>query len=418
MSILIRKALVNEKVQDIYIEDKVISNIGSNLKEKAEFVIDGVKRAAIPGFFNAHTHAAMTLFRGWADDMPLKEWLETKIWPTEAKLSEKDVFWGAKLACLEMIKSGTTFFNDMYWHWHGTAKAVEEMGMRAAVSAVFLDQFDHDKAREQIETNKRLFKDSKEYSERVMFSLGPHALYTVSKESLVWMKEFAAQHNLLIHFHLSETKKEVDDCLKQHKKRPVEYLNDIGFLGPEVSAGHAVWLSDSEIRLLAKNRVTVVHNPVSNMKLAVGEVFPYERLKQAGVRACLGTDGCASNNNLDMLEEMKFAALLQKYRANNPTLMSGPEIFSMSTANGADAFGINAGILAEGALADLVLVDMTNSQLVPRHDLLSNLVYSANGSCVDTTICDGKILMENRKVPGEDEIKEKAQQVAEELISR
>jgi 5-methylthioadenosine/S-adenosylhomocysteine deaminase len=418
MSILIKNALVNNREQDIYVEGNTIARIGKNLKERAEHKIDGEHKAALPGFFNSHTHAAMTLFRGYADDMKLQEWLETKIWPLEAKLTEKDVYVGTKLACLEMIRSGTTFFNDMYWHWHGTAKAVEEMGIRAAVSAVFIDLFNKEKAEEQIRLNERLFKESRRYSQRIIFALGPHTIYTVSKESLQWAKDFADKNNLLLHIHLSETKKEVDDCIKKHKKSPVEYLESIGFLGPNVVACHSVWLNHGEIATLARHKVKVVHNPTSNMKLAVGAACKFGELRNAGATVALGTDGCASNNNLDMFEEMKIAALLQKFATNEPVAMAAREVFEMATLSGARVFGINAGAIKEGSLADLLLINLKIPELCPHHDLMSNLVYSANGSCVDTTICDGKILMLDRRVDGEEAIMEQAEQRAKELIHR
>jgi 5-methylthioadenosine/S-adenosylhomocysteine deaminase len=418
MSILVKGALVEGKIQDLLVEGNKISRISKNVSDRAEHVIDGKGKAVIPSFFNAHTHAAMTLFRGYADDIQLQEWLETKIWPLEAKITEDDVYWGAKLACLEMIKSGTTFFNDMYWHWHGTAKAVEEMGIRAAVSAVLIDLFDKDKAQEQISRNKKLYRESQEYSSRVGFALGPHALYTVSKDSLAWCKEFADKNNLLLHFHLSETKKEVEDCVKQHGKRPVEYLADIGFLGQNVVACHSVWLDDKEIAILKKNDVKVVHNPVSNMKLAGGACFQFDKIRKAGLTMGLGTDGCASNNNLDMLEEMKVAALKQKYATNDPTALNAQQAFGMATSGGAETFGVDAGTIAEGKLADFLLIDLRHVSLVPRHNLTSNLVYSATSECIDTTICNGKILMQGRAIEGEEEIIEKAQEVAEDFVNR
>jgi len=415
MRILIKKALLNNRETDILIEGNKISQIGKNINTEAEFKIDARNKAVIPSFVNAHTHAAMTLMRGYADDMKVLDWLQTKIWPLEEKFTERDVYWGAKLACLEMIKSGTTFFNDMYWHYHGTAKAVNEMGIRAAVSAVLIDLFDKAKAEEQINLNKKLFAETKKYSERVVFALGPHAIYTVSKESLQWTKEFSDKNNLLIHIHLSESKSEVDDCIAKHKMRPVEYLEKIGFLGPRVVACHSIWLSDREIKILKKHNVKIVHNPASNMKLSSG-VFPYEKMKSLTV--ALGTDGCASNNNLDMLEEMKFAALLQKSHTHNPTLMPASEAFRMATINGAKVFNLNNGEIKEGKLADLLLVNLNDIHLNPRHNLISNLVYSANSSCVDTTICNGKILMQNRKVKDEEEILEKANEVAFNLTKK
>lgn len=416
-SILIKDVFFDGKITNIYIEDDKIVEIGGP-KVEAEAVIDGRDKAAIPSFFNAHTHAAMTLFRGYGDDLPLQEWLETKIWPTEAKLTEEDVYVGAKLACLEMIKSGTTFFNDMYWHLRGSLRAVDEAGIRAALSSVVIDLFDPEKAEEQKKMVKEEFEKYKDFSERIQIVLGPHAIYTVSKETLEWTAEFAEKNNLLIHFHLSETKKEVDDCIKQYGKRPVEYLDDIGFLSERFIACHSVWLSEREIELLAKNDVTVVNNPTSNMKLSVGDYFKYQDLKKAGLNICLGTDGCASNNSLDMFGEMKFAALLQKFGANNPTEISAKEVFDLATINGAKAFRVDAGVIREEKKADLLLVDLKRPEMTPLHDLTSNIVYSANAYCVDTTICDGKILMQNRKVEWENEIIENAEKVAQDLVRR
>jgi 5-methylthioadenosine/S-adenosylhomocysteine deaminase len=414
MSILIKNCILNGKIQNIYIEDNRITQIG--YENSADKIIDGTNKIALPPFFNAHTHAAMTLFRGYGDDIPLQKWLEEKIWPNEARLTREDVYIGSKLACLEMIKTGTTFFNDMYWHLLGTKKAVDESGIRAELNLVFIDMFDQEKAKEQIELNEELIGKSERFSPRIRLSIGPHAIYTVSLKSLQWAKDIADKYGYRIHIHVSETEKEVNDCIAKHGKRPIEYLNDIGILGKNMIACHAVWLNDKEIELLGANNATVVHNPVSNMKLSVGKAFPYQKLKQAGVNICLGTDGAASNNNLDMFESMKFAALLQKFATNEPTIMPAQEVFDMATINGAKAFGIDIGI-QEGRLADLILVDIKNPHMIPGHDAISNIVYSANGSCVDTTICDGKILMQNRKVTWEDDILRKAGKKAVEFFT-
>ncbi len=418
MSILIKNVLLEGKERNIYIEGnqiEAISEAGS-IKE-AEFVIEGKDKAAIPGLFNAHTHAAMTLLRGYADDMPLQEWLETKIWPVEARLTEEDVYWGTKLACLEMIKSGTTFFNDMYWHWGGSSRAVAETGIRAALSAVFIDGFDMEKSKEQISRNKALYEASKKLPARIIFALGPHAIYTVSEESLCWTRDFAEKHDLLVHIHLSETADEVEGCIKRYGMRPVEFLDSIDFLSPRTIACHCIHMNRKETELLKKYDVKIVHNPASNMKLAAGR-RPYEELKEHGLytNIALGTDGCASNNNLDMFEEMKIASLLHKAFSGDPTSMPAKEAFELATVNAAKMFRLNSGVIEEGKLADVVLLDLKKVELVPNHNLISNIVYSANGSCVDTVICDGKILMEGRKVEGEEEIKEKVNEVAHELV--
>ena len=424
MSILIKSVLVGGTEKDIYIEGNLIEAIseagsGNEKVLEAEFVIDGKRKAAIPGMFNGHTHAAMTLLRGYADDMALHEWLSTKIWPLEAKMTEDDVYWGTKLACLEMIKSGTTFFNDMYWYWEGSARAVAESGIRAMLSAVFIDGFDEGTAKEQIRRNEALYEGSKKLSERIIFALGPHALYTVSKESLCWVKEFSEKHDLLVHIHVSETEDEVKECIERYGVRPVEFLDEIEFLSPRTIACHCVHLSSKEMELLKKHDVKVVHNPVSNMKLAAGRMR-YEELKKAGLYSniALGTDGCASNNNLDMFEEMKIASLVHKAGSGDPTNMSAQEAFELATINAAKVFRLNSGVIAEGKLADIVLLDLNNVQIVPNHNLISNIVYSANGSCVDTVVCDGKILMEGRRVEGDEELTERAQEVAYGLVDR
>ncbi len=418
MTILIRGASLNGMIKDVYIQNNLIKAVQDSIDLPAETILSGAGKAIIPSFVNGHTHAAMTLLRGYADDMHLQDWLENKIWVLEAKMTEQDIYWGAKLACLEMIKTGTTFFNDMYWFWKGTARAVEEMGIRAAISAVFIDFFSQKKAREQKALNEELFRESSQFSRRIHFTLGPHAIYTVSEESLRWAADFSREKDLLIHIHLSETRKEVDDCIQKHGVPPAAYLERIGFLGPNVIACHGVWLSQEEIRMMRQHDVKVVHNPVSNMKLTVGGTFPYAQLREAGITACLGTDGCSSNNNLDMLETIKFASLLQKHQCGDSTALPAKEVFEMATVQGSKAFGLNAGRIEAGALADIVLVDLQRPELTPHFDLHSDLAYAANGSCVDTVICDGKILMTGHRVEGEEEVIEGARRAAFDLLKR
>ncbi|MFA5247413.1 MAG: amidohydrolase [Candidatus Micrarchaeia archaeon] len=419
MSILIRNVLLGGSKTDIFIEDNRIARIGDCKGMHAEHVIDGTHKAALPGLFNGHTHAAMTLFRGYADDMPLQEWLTQKIWPLEKKLTDDDVYWGTKLACLEMIKSGTTFFNDMYFHLDAIIKAVDETGMRALLSPPDIDFSDDEKAEKQLAANEKFYLENSGKNSRIRFALGPHSPYGASMMMLLWAKEFSQKYGIPVHIHVSETEWEVQELLSRHGLRPVEFLEKIGLLSPRLIACHCLWLDDHEISLLAKRKVKVVHNPASNLKLASGHGgFPYKKLVAAGIRPVLGTDGTSSNNNLDMFEAMKLASLLQKSASNDPTALPAAEALEMATINAADAFGINAGLIAKGRLADIILIDLKTPQMVPNHNLVSNLVYSANGSCVDTTICDGKILMQGRVVDGEEEILEKAQDVAKDIISR
>ncbi|MFW6013633.1 MAG: amidohydrolase [Nanoarchaeota archaeon] len=411
MSILITDVLLNGNKTDILIKENKIVKIAQNLEDDAEKVIYAKGLAAIPSFVNAHTHAAMTLLRGYADDMPLQKWLEEKIWPTESKLTPRHVYWGTRLACLEMIKTGTTFFNDMYWHYEATAQAIADSGLRASLSAVLIDFFEEENLNEQIKHNEILLQKSSEYP-GIVCSVGPHSIFTVSQRGLKWAKDFANKNNLLLHIHLSETQKEVEDCIQNNGMRPVEYLEKLGILGENVVAAHTVWVNDKEIEILRKRNVALVYNPVSNMKLSSKGPFNYPSLND--LRIGLGTDGSSSNNNLDMFEEMKIASLLQKEH-HKPTTLTADEIFKVATKEGANIFGLNSGEIREGADADLLLVDLSLPEMTPCYNLTSNLVYSANGSCVKTTICQGKILMENRSVKDEEEIVKQVKKISLEL---
>ena len=417
MSLLIQNVSLNDRDCDIYCAEGLIKSIGPKLTVDADRVLDGSGLAALPSLINTHTHSAMTLFRGYADDIALFDWLEKKIWPIEAHLNEEAVYWGARLACLEMIKSGATYANDMYWHHRGTARAIRDSGIRGTVSAVFLDHMNPDNAHEQRAANEASFAELKDFHPRVTFGMGPHAIYTVSPESLRWVKEFAAEHQLKIQIHCSEAEREVNDCLKAHGKRPVHYLNELGFLGPEVLMVHMIWLDDSEIAVLQDHNVSIAHCPSSNMKISSG-VLPYPKLKEAGLNLTIATDGAASNNNLDMLEEMKTAALLQKVTTRNPEMLPAEETFVMGTRNAAKALDLNCGEIQEGAWADMILVDLNHVRLVPNHCLIPNLVYSSHASAIHTTICDGQVLMHDGKVDDEEEVKAEATRMAQRLLDQ
>jgi 5-methylthioadenosine/S-adenosylhomocysteine deaminase len=409
MSILIQNVLLADQSTDLLIEGNRIARIAPEIPEPSgATLIDGSHQAILPGLHNGHTHAAMVLLRGYADDMPLHQWLTEKIWPIEAKMTEESVYWGTKLACVEMIRTGTTFFNDMYWHRQGSVRAVTEMGLRASLAGVVIDLFDKAKAREQRAEVENAFAVAQENScDRIQFTLGPHAIYTVSEASLRWIAEFATQHDLLIHTHLSETQKEVDDCLAQHGVRPVEYLERIGFLGSRVSFGHGIWLDERERAILGERGCAIVTNPCANMKLGSG-MFAFADIAKAGIPIGLGTDGTSSNNNLDLFEEMKFAALLEKVRTMDPTAVPAAEILRTATAENAKIFRLDSGVVEEGALADLILVNLRALAYAPGHNFVSDAVYSGTGYHVNTTICDGKILMRDREIPGEEEIRVKA----------
>lgn len=417
-TILITNVLLNESSTDVLIEGQYIKEIGVNLQVEADIVLDGTGKAIIPGFVNTHTHAAMTLFRGFADDMPLEEWLTQKIWPHEAHLTSEDVYWGAKLACLEMIKTGTTSFMDMYFHWDATARAVEEMGLRAHLSGVCFDHFNRELAEKTKKNNIKLIAGIDRYSSRIQYTIGPHAIYTVSGETLKWTHQFAEEHDCLMTVHAAETQTEVANSIRDFGLSPVRYLNKLGILSPRLVIAHCLWVDDEEIKMLGDNGVKIAHNPASNMKLASGYRFKYNEFQSAGAVVGLATDGCSSSNNLDMVEAMKLASLLGKAWRQNPEAMPAAEVFHMATRYGADIFRLKAGKIHPGYLADLCLIDLNTPAFTPNFNTISNLVYAGNGSCIDTVICDGNILMQNHHVPGEEEILKKSAEVAYNLMIR
>ena len=415
MSLSIRDALLPDgRRTAVHVEGNRIAAIGG--ERKADVVLDGRGKALLPGLVNGHTHAAMTLLRGFADEMDLQAWLSTRIWPAEAKLTPDHTYWGTKLACLEMIKSGTTCFNDMYFHMDRAAEAVAEMGIRAVLSEGFIDLHSAERAASEFRKARDVVRTIEGMGNpRVVPALGPHAIYTVSEDSLREMARWAGEGRYRIHIHLSETKAEVDGSRKDHGKSPPEYLDALGLLGPNVVAAHGCWVDDAEVRTLAQRGVSVAHCPVSNMKLATGRAMPWAAMRAAGVNLSLGTDGAASNNNLDMFQTMKVTALLHKFATDRPTTATAKEVFDAATVGGARALGVDAGAVEVGRLADLVLIDLRRPELTPMHDLVSNVVYAATSDCVDTVICDGRVVMESRRVPGEAGILERCSKLAVDL---
>lgn len=417
--ILIKNAYHEGRQIDLLITGNRIERIAPKIElPEGAILIDATDKAVIPGLINTHTHAAMTLHRGYGDDLPLMTWLQDYIWPVEDQMTEHDVYVGAKLACLEMIKSGTTCFLDMYMHPKQTARAAEEMGLRAMISYTLFDQGNPERAALDRKRSAEYLEYFASLSERISFNLGPHAIYTVSGEQLQFCHEFATKHNIKIHLHLSETKGEVEECIKLHGTTPVRYLERLGILSPNLILAHVVWIDEEEMELLAKHGVSVVHNPASNMKLASGYAFEYERMKEKGIKVGLGTDGCSSSNNLDMLHAMRLASLLGKVWRFDSTAVSAQDIFASATSIGADILGLDAGRIEEGRLADLSLVNLNRPEMVPLTNLVSNLVYSASGSSIDTVIVDGRILMQGGYVPGEDLIMQEAREVAARIIPK
>jgi 5-methylthioadenosine/S-adenosylhomocysteine deaminase len=381
--------------------------------EPGDDVLDGTGMALLPGLVNGHTHAAMTLFRGYGADLPLQEWLEKRIWPVEAKLTADDVYWGSRLACLEMIRTGTVHFWDMYWHPMAVARAVHDSGIRATVSEVLVDGLDEKRGAEVQRVAGEGLEEMKQYAPRVRRALGPHAIYTVSAATLRWCAEYSAAHDLPVHIHLSETRKEVDDCVEAHGGRPAPYLDSLGLLTPRVLLAHGVWLDAAELELISERGATIVTNPVSNLKLAVGRVFAHPEASDRGIPIGLGTDGAASNNALDLFQDMKVLALAQKHAAEDPATLPAPETWAIATGQRSALLG-HSGKLAVGEPADFLLVRRDAPELNPG-DLLANLVYAAAGSVVDTTVVDGRVLMRGGIVDGADEIRERVAACARRL---
>ena len=377
-------------------------------------VVDCTGKVALPGFVNMHTHAAMSLMRGVGEDMMLGDWLD-HIWKIESRLDGGFVFNGTRVAALEMVKTGTTAMNDMYWYPEDAWRAVHGMGLSGAVSYVLLDGMDPVQAKVQRDACMAFFeKMAGVPGVRPMLSV--HTVYTVLEEQILWGFDYARKHGLRVHIHLCETRKEVEDCRKAHGGlSPVEYLDSLGLLGPDVVAAHSLWLSDNDIEILGRNHVNCVHNINSNLKLASGYMFRWKELSEAGANVCLGTDGCASSNNLDMLEAMKTTALLQKAWRKDPSALPLHDLLDMATVNGARALGIDSGAIEVGKAADIQIIDTDSTFFLSPGPFLANFIYSAHSDCISSVIAGGKFVMRDRKVEGEEEILRQARKVLDRI---
>lgn len=409
-SVLMQNAGESPARKDVLIDGNVFSKIVDvstpEMANGAE-IIDCKNLALVPAFYNGHTHAAMSLLRGYADDMELSKWLNEYIWPFEAKLTDRDIEIGSRLAVLEMIKSGTVFFSDMYWHREQTMKVVEEMGIRASIGVTISDVL---VSPEGLKTNFDFLARHTGESERVKLAVMPHSIYIVSEQYLRRSMEMAEKENYPLHIHLSETEKEVRDCLEQHGCTPVEYLQRLGCLNSRVQAAHCVHFSEKDMEIFAQSGASAILNPNSNLKLSSG-IPSIVKMMDRRIPLGLGTDGDSSNNNLDMHEEMKLIALLAKVQGGAETLPAS-EALKMASVNVARVNGINAGIIAEGKLADGILVRLDNERMVPCFDLVSNWVYSADSRAIDSVLCNGRFIMRGGHVDGEEDIVREAEECA------
>jgi 5-methylthioadenosine/S-adenosylhomocysteine deaminase len=351
------------------------------------------------GLVNAHIHAPMTLFRGLADDLPLKTWFEEYIFPAEGKWVNKEfVYWGTLLACAEMIRCGTTTFADGYFFEGEVARATAQSGMRALLAEGVLN-FPAPDSPSAEESLKNIEKFIEEYSHSALIrpTLFAHTAYTCSPDLLKRCRHLADRYGVPLITHLSETRSEIEEVSKKYGRRPVDHLENLGLFSSPLIACHCVWLTEEEMDLLARRRVRVVHNLESNMKLASG-VAPVPELLSRGVVVGLGTDGCASNNNLDLFQEMDFVAKLHKVHRLDPTVMPAQTVLEMATLGGARALGMEIGSLEVGKKADVILLELNKPHLQPVYNIVSHLVYSATGADVRDVIIDGKLVMENRKL--------------------
>ncbi|MDR3565857.1 MAG: amidohydrolase [Negativicutes bacterium] len=389
---------------DIAVSGTTISQVGAVPPEwPADRIIDCTNKLILPGLVNTHTHAAMTLFRSYADDMALMDWLQTKIWPAEANLTGDDVHWGTMLAIAEMIKTGTTTFADMYFFMDDVARAVDASGIRAVLARGMAGVTPT--AEQALVESEDFYRQWHGGAEgRITVMMGPHAPYTCPPAYLKKVIALAQRLGAEIHIHLAETVGEVETCVKEHGKSPIALMNELGLFESGVLAAHCVHVSAADIAIMQEKRVRVAHNPGSNMKLASG-IAPVPAMLAAGITVGLGTDGTASNNNLDMVEELRLAALLHKVSTLDPVVIPAAQAVQLATSAGAEVVGLGrlTGRLEPGYKADISIFAMDATHWYPRHDRLSLLTYAANAADVHTVLVDGKILLDNRKLTTIDE---------------
>ena len=379
---------------DIAVTDGKIESIGENISvDSANTVIDGAGKLAMPGLINCHTHVYMTVLRSLADDLPFGEWLFGRVMPNEEKLTSDDAYYSSLYGCLEMLSSGTTAFMEMHMFEGAVARAATDAGMRCVLSRGLTGTMTDGGGKRRLDEATREMRDYAG-SELISFAFGPHAVYTTDPEYLKHIGELARKHDILLNVHLSESVSEVNDCIAKYGCTPVEYLEKLGLFENRVIAAHCANVTDNDIKILADNKVNVALNIRSNMKLGNG-IPPVAKLFDAGVNLCLGTDSAASNNSLNLFNELAAVTLITKGVERSPVKITAGEALDMATYNGASALGLGSGELAEGKNADIVLLDLWKPAFIPANDLVSSLAYSANGSEVDAVIVGGKIVIKD-----------------------
>lgn len=387
-----------EEGKNILIEGMRIRSFPENVEGiSSDEVIDGKGMLALPGLINTHTHVAMTLFRSYADDLALMDWLQNMIWPAEAHLDDDIVYWGSMLAFAEMIRGGTTAFCDMYMFMESCAKAAEKAGIRGNIARGLAGVTPN--GEKALEENIRLYQDWNNACDgRIRVMLGPHAPYTCPPEYLKKVRDASEKYGIPIHIHLAETKGEVETCIEKFGITPIALMNQIGLFDRPTLAAHCVHVNEEDIQIMAEKHVCVAHNPGSNLKLASG-IAPVPKMRSAGITVGLGTDGASSNNKLDMFAEMRLAALIHKAAALDPFAVKADEAMQMGTAEGAKCLGYDdLGALDEGKLADIILIDRSGYHWKPRFNSISLAVYAGNSMDVDTVIVNGQLLMHGKEL--------------------
>ena len=392
----------NIEKKDILIENNIIKKIEKDIDKEIEVdeKINAKNKLVMPGLINTHTHLAMSIFRGYKDDRKLMDWLENAIFPVEDKLEPDDIYWNSYLSCLEMIKSGTTTFNDMYFGMNKTIEVAEQSGLRAVVAWSMTD----DSIRDKVEKTREYFKKYNYEGSRIKVYVSAHAPYSCNPDTIKLCVDLAKELGTGIHIHLSETLDEEDTMAERYGKRSAEYLNELHVFDVPVVLAHGVYLNESDLEILKNIKGGISHNPISNCKLSSG-ICDVINLRKNGINVGLGTDGIGSTSTLDMFEEMKTAAYLQKVNKMEPTVITAYDILKMATIEGAKVLGLDdeIGTIEVGKKADMIFIKTDKLHLCPENDLCANLVYSANGADVDTVIIDGKIVMQNRKMKYTDE---------------
>ena len=380
----------------ILIENGIITEIGQ-VERSADSIIDASSMIALPSFLNAHTHLSMVLMRNYKDTAEnLQDWL-SEIFPIEDKLNDEDIYQASRLGAAELIQSGCTVFADMYFHAWNTVKAIKEAGIRGIIGQTFMN--DEKDAEFRIEEIAPRILEAIGNDDMLRLDAAVHAIYTSTPDCYIRAAEWVKERGVRLHTHLSETRKEVDDCIAAYGKTPVELFNDIGVFSVPVYAAHGVHINEEEMEILKEHDVSIVHNPASNMKLASG-IAPVKKYREKGINTALGTDGASSNNNLSMIKEMNTAALLQTIANMTPSAVRPYDIIEMATIGGAKALGLDnrIGTIEKGKEADIVLINTADANMSPLNDPFSAIVFSADRKNVDTVFCKGRKLLEGGKL--------------------